>query len=487
MKLPFGLELSRRKKTAVSPTDLSAFQSSRGWWPILREPFTGAWQRGMSTLGADIISTGPVWACVTLIASDIAKLCVDLQEETDDDIWEEVTDRVYTPVLRKPNDYQNRIQFFSSWLISKLTYGNAYILKERNFRGGIAEDGTANGNVKALYVLNPSKVQAAVTPDGSVYYRIGQDLLAGVENAIVVPASEMIHDLYASIYHPLFGLPPLYACGLAASLGLKIRTNSNTFFDNRAALDGILVAPGTISADTAKRLEQYWNENYAGPQNAGKIAALGDGLKFEPLTMTARDAQLSEQLKDAALEVCAAYHVPAWLVGYGPEPNYNNGESKYQQYYNQCLHVLIAAIELCLKEGLEMPEAMRPRFDIDELLRMDSVSQMTKMADGVKGGIYTPNEARGTFNLPPIPGGDTVYLQQQNYSIEALAKRDASDDPFASVRETFTGTATQAAPQTDGESSSGTAQAPSPEKHLPDTAAKAWALQEIFERLDRAA
>lgn len=422
MRLPFGLQISRRK-TAVGPTDLSAF-TNQTWYPVVREPFAGAWQRNLSAPAADLLSAGPVWACITLIANDFAKVGINLIE-LQRGIWEETTNPAYSPVLRKPNDYQNRIVFLQSWMISKLVYGNTYVLKARNQRGGEDARGIPNGNVEAMYVLDPRKVDPLVTPDGAVYYRLGVDVLSGVPKMVAAPASEMIHDLYAPLYHPLCGVGPLYASGLASSLGLKIRTNSTTFFDNRASLDGILVAPGTISQDTAKKLEDHWNENYAGPQNAGKIAALGDGLKFEPLTMTARDAQLSEQLKDAALEVCAAFHVPAWLVGFGPEPNYNNGESKYQQYYNQCLQVLFEAAELCLDEGLELPSNLGVEFDVENLLRMDSIAQMTKITQGVRGGVYTPNEARLAFNLKPIAGGDTVYLQEQDHSLEWLSKRDA--------------------------------------------------------------
>ncbi len=489
MKLPFGLQISRRK-SAVGATDLSSFDSSRGWWPLIREPFSGAWQRNQSNFAGDVLMSGPVWACVTLIANDIAKCCIDLVKETKDDIWEETTNPAYTPVLTKPNDYQTRITFIKCWLISKLTRGNTYVLKERNARGGVDLDGISNGNVRYLYVLDPTKVQPMVTPDGAIYYRLGYDRLAGVEQAVAAPASEIIHDLYAPLYHPLYGIPPLYACGLAATLGLKIRQNSSSFFDNRASLDGILVAPGTISDATARKLEDHWNAHYAGPQNAGKIAALGDGLKFEPLTMTARDAQLSEQLKDAALEVCAAFHVPAWLVGYGPEPNYNNGESKYQQYYNQCLQILIEELELCLDEGLGLPKGLGVKFDIENLLRMDSIAQMSKVTAGVKGGVYTPNEAREQFNLAPLEGGDTVYLQQQEYSIAALAKRDASADPFATVRETFTGPATETEPQATGETAAAKTPAPAaPAKELemPDEAFEAWLRSAIEKELTCAA
>ncbi len=34
------------------------------------------------------------------------------------------------------------------------------------------------------------------------------------------------------------------------------------------------------------------------------------------------------------------------------------------------------------------------------------------------------------LSLPPVAGGDSPMLQQQNFSLAALAKRDAKEDPF---------------------------------------------------------
>ena len=34
------------------------------------------------------------------------------------------------------------------------------------------------------------------------------------------------------------------------------------------------------------------------------------------------------------------------------------------------------------------------------------------------------------LSLPPTEGGAAVYRQQQDYSLAALAKRDAKEDPF---------------------------------------------------------
>ena len=63
---------------------------------------------------------------------------------------------------------------------------------------------------------------------------------------------------------------------------------------------------------------------------------------------------------------------------------------------------------------------------------MDSVTQMEVM-DKAKG-IFSPNEMRRRFDLAAKPGGDSPYLQEQNFSLEALAKRDARPDPWGSEK-----------------------------------------------------
>ena len=61
------------------------------------------------------------------------------------------------------------------------------------------------------------------------------------------------------------------------------------------------------------------------------------------------------------------------------------------------------AAELCLDEGLECPVGLGTEFDVENLLRMDSTTQMKVLADGVKGVILSPNEARRRV-MPLTPG-----------------------------------------------------------------------------------
>ena len=107
----------------------------------------------------------------------------------------------------------------------------------------------------------------------------------------------------------------------------------------------------------------------------------------------------------------------------GSAPTYNI-EALNQQYYSQCLQSLIENIELLLDEGLELPKPYGTEFDLDDLLRMDTATKV-KAADAVGSGTMAPNEARRRyFDLGPTEGGESPYLQVQNHSLAALAKRD---------------------------------------------------------------
>ncbi|EFD3486529.1 phage portal protein, partial [Escherichia coli] len=191
----------------------------------------------------------------------------------------------------------------------------------------------------------------------------------------------------------------------------------------------------SITEENAKKLKSNWDSGYTG-ENAGKTAILSNGAKYNPTTFSPVDAQTVEQLKMTAEIVCSVFRVPAYKIGVGQPPSSDNVEALEQQYYSQCLQTLIESIELLLDEALETGENESTEFDVTTLLRMDSERRMKTLGDAVKNTLLTPNEARKRENLPPLAGGDALYLQQQNYSLEALSRRDAREDPFASTGKT---------------------------------------------------
>lgn len=410
--------------TVKAPAGLMSPDSRGGWYPLVHEPFTGAWQMNVTQNIVDLLSHPTVFACITLIAGDIAKMRLELVREDEEDVWVREDVPAFSPVLRKPNHFQTPFQFRESWMLSKLIHGNTYVLKQRDARGVVI----------ALYVLDPQRVKPLIAPDGSVFYELKRDELAlQPDDLVIVPAREIIHDRFNTFFHPLVGISPLYACGIAAMLGLKIQNNSTLFFANGSQPGGILTASGPLKDDAAKKLKEQWEASFGG-QNRGRTAVLGYDLKYTPMTESAEKSQLTEQWDKAAEAIATAFHVPFYLVG-GPMPPYNNIQALNVQYYTQCLQPLTTQFEDVLDFGLGLaPDKINgvrlgTQFNINDLLYMDSLTLMQVIKEGVGAGVYSPDEGRAKVNLRSTPGGNTPYMQNQMWPLQQLASRPTPSEP----------------------------------------------------------
>lgn len=411
----FGMNLSLKRAPSSPPGT-----GMGGWRPMIKEPYSGAWQKNDTWTNESVLAHYAVYACVTLIANDIGKLRQRLMKLEADGIWKETTSPAFSPVLKKPNNYQNHVQFKQWWETSKLINGNAYGLKRRDQRGLVI----------GIYILDPCRVLPLITDDGSIYYQLSNDNLNRIGDGVTVPADDIIHDRMNCLFHPLVGVSPLYAAAQAACQSLKMQSDSSTFFENGARPGGILSAPGAISDETAARLKAHWDANYTG-KNAGRVAVVGDDLKFQQMKMSATDSQLIEQFKLTAEMICTAFHVPPSKVGVNTATTGTTAEQENQKYYSDCIQVLAEEYEACMDDGLDLPDRYGVELDVDGLLRMDMGKLVETLSAGVKGSVMTPNYALRRLNQPAVEGGDTIYMQQQNYSLEALSRRDAQADPFA--------------------------------------------------------
>jgi HK97 family phage portal protein len=281
-----------------------------------------------------------------------------------------------------------------------------------------------------------------VAADGSVFYQLhrGETNVTGAWpdtlTEVTVPAREIIHDRIHCLFHPLVGLSPLYAAGMPAALGSTILRSSTQFFATGSRPSGTLSSANEITQAQAEAMQQRWQTGFGGVDNTGKIAVLGYGLKYEALTQTAVDAQLNEQASLTEIEICKCFGFPVALLNSTKGAPYNTHEQLVQLYHDECLQPLLRGTELALDEGLHIDQPVNgtqygTEFDIDDLYWMDTATRTKAAADSVGSGVLSPNEARlKYFGLGPVKGGDSPMVQQQYYSLAALAERD-KDKPFA--------------------------------------------------------
>lgn len=403
-----------------------SYQTARnaGTWNsfFVHEPFSGAWQQNKEITREDMTAFYAVFACVGLISRDIGKMPVMLKKKQKGVLVDALTPKEIVRVMKKPNNYQNWQQFNEQWTQSLLLRGNTYVFKVRD----------VFGELYRLVVLNPDLVTVLVDDAGNVFYQLSNDRLTQTDH-VIIPASEIIHDRINALYHPLIGLTPIMACALASEQGISILRNSKNFFANGSQPGGVIEVPGPLDATKAQEIKTKWDTNYGGV-NVGKTGLLSDGAKYVSIGMKATDSQLVEQLNMSARIVCTAFNVPPFKVGVVDVQGATKVSDLNEIYYSDCLQSYIEARENLLDEGLGLDDLGVEAFlDLDVLIRMDSSSKIAYYKDGMGAGIFSPNEARQKLGYLPVNGGDSPLIQQQNYSLEALAKRDAKDDPFSTT------------------------------------------------------
>lgn len=421
-KIGSSLGLIRSPQTAQSvPVGVG------GLWPVSGgmlgwsdgDTNTGTWQRGLSrgAYSPSVLMFSAVYACVSIISGDVAKIRIGVWKKDAKDGLVEQTTYPLARILRVPNSYQTRIDFWQMWMVSTLLTGNAYIY--------VVLDGAQRP--MEWHVLDPRRVRPLVSEDGDVFYELETDKLAGIDEPIRIPARYVIHHRLMTVGHPLIGVTPLYAAALSASMGTKILESANKFFRNQGRPSGMLTAPGKISKETAITLQRYWNEHYAG-DNSGKIAVAGDGLEFKAITLNAVDSQLIEQLRFSINDVARCFRVPGFMLGDLDKVSYKNTETLARAYYSGCLQYHFEAIENRLDTFFGLPVDMETKFNLDDLLRTDMDVRFNSYRTALQSSFMTINEVREREDLPRVEGGDEPLVQMQYGPLSAAMNKP---DPAA--------------------------------------------------------
>lgn len=398
--------------------------------PIM-EAFGGAWSKHVVAESTEnLLRFSAVYACVSRISQDIGVLRPMLMERQGSiSVEVEPGASPFQKLLQRPNAYMTWVQFLSYWMVCKLLHGNAYAIIDWDNRGG-----EKRGIASAIYPVDPRLVRPMVASDGEVLYSFSGDQLARIPaGAAALPAEDVIHDRMNCLWHPLVGVAPIYACGASATQGVRIQNNSATFFQNMSRPSGHLSHPGTVTEEQLKLMKQQFEDGFSGG-NLGRLMVTGGGAKYEPMTIPAEQSQLIEQLKWTVEDIARCFHVPLHKLQAGPAPSFSNIGALNQGYYDDCLKGHIEAIESVLTYGLALPSRYSIELELASLLRMDPKTRAETREIDIRAGVLAPNEGRAQENLPPVEGGDSPMIQQQNYSLAALAKRDAQEDPFGTAK-----------------------------------------------------
>jgi phage portal protein BeeE len=140
--------------------------------------------------------------------------------------------------------------------------------------------------------------------------------------------------------------------------------------------------------------------------NEGLPLILSNGLKPYPLTTSAVDAQLAELLKMSSANIALAHRIPLQVLGLG-ETTYASTEVLNQAWLSTGLGFTLNHIETAFDNlfRLRGPPDEWTELNTHTLLRSAYRERIEGLARGVISGIYSPDEARASEDLPAVPGG----------------------------------------------------------------------------------
>jgi HK97 family phage portal protein len=321
-----------------------------------------------------------VWGCVRLLADSVSTLPLAVYRGDD-------RDPIGTPpLLQRPSaDFPELADWLWAVMASLLLRGNAW---------GVITNRSGAGLLPAqVDLVHPDRV-AVTTEQGRRVIRI-----AGVE----YDRAELFHVKAFTWPGELLGLSPIAYARESIGLGLGAERYGAKFFGDGALPAGVLTSDQHIGRDRAEELQARWEDRHKGKR---RIAVLGDGAKFQPITIAPDEAQFLGTIKANVATVCRFYGVPPEAMGgetAGHEA-YTSPEQRSTDMLIWCVRPWLYRIERAVS-GL-LPSTQRAKFNAGALVRATLLDRYQAHKLGIEAGWLLRSEVRELEDRPPIPGID---------------------------------------------------------------------------------
>ena len=366
------------------------------------------------------IQTSAVYACVRILAETVASIPLHVYKRTDArNVQKADSMSVYSLLHDTPNKYQTSFTFREAMQATATLWGNAYAEIQRD---------VMTGAVIALHPLPAGEVQPKLLKNGNdirKVYQIG-DVTLEDEDVLHIPALG---------WNGIAGISPIALHRASITMTLNSEEFGANFYKNGTRLSGVLEHPGKVSSEAATRLRNSWQDTYAGKANAGKVAVLEEGMRFNPMSMPLADAQYLETRKFQVNDIARIFRVPPHMIADLDRATFSNIEQQSIEFIQHTMIPWLVRWEQELNRKLFTPQQRKKmfvKFDINSLMRGDMKSRFDAYAVARQWGWMSANDVREKEDENTIESGD-LYLTPLNMvpadQIEDAAEQSELNEP----------------------------------------------------------
>ena len=371
---------------------------------------------GMSTSGLQdstasaAMKLSTVDRCIEVLSDSLGKLPIYVMER---DTRKRVPNHPLNEILGvRPNEAQTPTVCKKMMEANRNCGGNGYALIIRSPTSLAPE---------AIIPVPFELVRPWLDTSGKLWYSVIHPFTG---TPMTVHREDMIH-LMAYTHNGYKGISVLTRASEVISAGRAAQQYNLSYYANGGQPSGILTTTGHLGgyeeikkADgTVERVDRRdiirneWAANHAGPTNAQKIAVLDSDLKYQPISISNKDAQFVEQSELSVQDIARFFGIPLYKLQSGKQ-SYNSNEQNAIEYVVSTLHPIVTQWEEELTwKLLPANEATKLKIRINMMaeLRGDFSSRATWYKAMREIGGYSINDILALEDLPDVEGGDERY------------------------------------------------------------------------------
>lgn len=359
-------------------------------WPFRRAEkrtitFQDLWGSGADTKlihnAADrALHLVPVFAATRLLSDSIASLPLQTFRESGF-----TCTRIADPALLKnPTQYGTVYDWVHRAVTSLLLRGNAY---------GLVTARDALGFPTQIEWLDPDDVELfdnrTIAPP--VWYYLGRR----------VPNEDFVHIPWYTVPGEVKGLSPIGHFKTTIETGLEAQQYGRDWFVNGAVPAAVLETDQAVTPDQYQAVKRRFKRAAEGRD----VVVLGAGAKYKPISVAPDEAQFLQTIKATANQTAAIYGVPPEKIGgeVGHSMTYTTQVQTSLDFVKHSLRPYLVKLEWAISSLL--PRGQYVKFNVDELLRADTLSRYQAHHFALTDGWKSRDEVRAEEDMAPLPDG----------------------------------------------------------------------------------
>jgi HK97 family phage portal protein len=233
---------------------------------------------------------------------------------------------------------------------------------------------------------------------------------------IPILQDELVHFRDWNPWNAVRGVNPLAALALELEQDYYANKANSTLLKNNAVPMGILKTDQSIRPEEADAIERRWENKYGAVKAGRKIAVLGKGTEFKPLSFSPDVVKLFELKRWNLYTILAKYGIPPRVANINDKTTSLSGKDTAEQHAAFWKYTLIPALkqfeniletQFFVRYGLK-ETGVFDLSDIPELQESEDAQSNRDIAE-INAGLKTINEVLKERGKEPKPWGDIWY------------------------------------------------------------------------------